>query len=132
MHGNDMLVLDGVSKTYWQGDKDITVLNNVSTIFKQGSSYAITGVSGSGKSTLLHMLGGLDEPSSGSVLYNDHNLALMDRARKSMFLNRHVGFMFQFHYLVKELSVLENVMMPGLIKGAGSDVIRIRGVERLS
>src|SRR5579871_6770625 len=104
-------------KTFIQESTEITVLKDVTTQFRQGSTYAITGNSGAGKSTLLHMLAGLEEPTSGTVLFNDHSLSTMSEHEKNTWLNRSVGILFQQPYLIKELSVLENVMLKGLIAG---------------
>jgi lipoprotein-releasing system ATP-binding protein len=93
---------ENVHKSYSQAGKQLNVIQGISTTFNQGSSYAIIGASGSGKSTLLHLLGGLDTPTSGKV-YLDKQL--------------HIGFVFQFHYLINELTVLENIMIVGMIKG---------------
>lgn len=117
IHSQDILSLHNVCKEYLQGGRVIQVLNNVDATFLHGQSYAITGVSGSGKSTLLHLLGGLDSPTSGSVNFNKTDLAHMRPAHKNSFLNKSVGFVFQFHYLVKELSVRENIMFSGMIRG---------------
>src|SRR5271154_1177090 len=100
------LIAISLKKDFKQGHKPIHVLRDISLECVQGQSYAITGVSGSGKSTLLHILGGLDEPTSGSVLFNNHNIASLKK--KNIFLNHSIGFVFQFHYLIKELTVLEN------------------------
>lgn len=118
-----------VQKNYFQGGKELHVLHDVNAVFEQGHSYAITGVSGSGKSTLLHILGGLDQATTGTVFLNDHDLGAM--ANKAELLNQHLGFVFQFHYLVKELTVLENVMMMGLIKGESQSFCKKRAFELL-
>lgn len=110
---NGTLRVDKVSKAYKQGGKVLPVLNNISTAFEQGKSYAITGASGSGKSTLLYLLGGLEKPSSGRVLCNKQDLAALKDA--STFRNKTIGFVFQFHYLINELTVLENIMLMGKI-----------------
>jgi lipoprotein-releasing system ATP-binding protein len=114
---HDELTLRNVHKEYVQGGRILPVLQGISTTFQQGASYAITGVSGSGKSTLLHVLGGLDQPTSGSVNFNGKDLAFMRSKQKDLFHNRSIGFVFQFHYLVKELTAQENIMMMGLVKG---------------
>jgi len=116
-HHPDLLTLHQVYKHYQQAGNIVHVLQGIDSVFERGKSYAITGVSGSGKSTLLHVTGGLDEPSSGSVAFNGKDLAMLPARQKNIFLNRSTGFVFQFHYLVKELSVRENIMMMGLIKG---------------
>ncbi|MCB9493701.1 MAG: ABC transporter ATP-binding protein [Epsilonproteobacteria bacterium] len=111
------LSLADVSKEFGQGMQAQQVLKNISMSYEQGVSYAVVGVSGSGKSTLLHLLGGLDQPTTGVVSFGDCNLETMSAKQKSQFLNTSIGFVFQFHYLLKELSVIENIMLPGMCKG---------------
>lgn len=106
-----------LSKDFVQGGKKLNVLQNIDVEFVQGKTYAITGASGSGKSTLLHLLGGLDIPSAGHVLFDSLNLQKIRGAKKEQFLNKSIGFVFQFHYLINELTVLENIMLMGLIQG---------------
>lgn len=111
------LIARNVTKHFYQADRTLRVLEGVSITCKQGDSCAITGASGSGKSTLLHILGGLEEPTTGSVDYNDKSILQYKDREKALFLNRDLGFVFQFHYLVNELTVIENIMLPGLISG---------------
>ena len=106
-----------VTKSYEQGTAKIAVLKGVSVTFLQGDSYAITGISGSGKSTLIHLLAGLDTSTSGQILFNDMDINTLQEAKKSHFLNKSIGLVFQYPYLIKELTVLENVMIKGLIAG---------------
>jgi lipoprotein-releasing system ATP-binding protein len=121
------IILHDVSKTYDAQNKQHKVLTHVSYIFAPGVSYAIRGVSGSGKSTLLHLLSGLDEPSSGTVTYGKTPLAhLGDAFRQST-----IGFMFQHHYLINELPVIENIMLPGLVKGTATVDCQERAAELL-
>ncbi len=115
------LVVKDLHKKFVQGGKTLDVLSGVNAFFDQEKSYAITGVSGSGKSTFMHILGGLDSPDSGQVLFNKQDLAKFSTSGKEVFLNAKLGFIFQFHYLIKELSVIENIMLPGLIKGDSRD-----------
>ena len=111
------LKVENVHKSYLQGNKKIEVLTGVDASFDQSKSYSITGVSGSGKSTLLHVLGGLDAPDSGKVLFNKKNSYKLKSKEKEKFLNTYFGFVFQFHYLINELTVIENIMLMGFIKG---------------
>lgn len=112
-----VLEASNIHKDFYQGNKVQHVLCGISTIFNEGHSYAITGVSGSGKSTLLHLLGGLDTPTAGRIILNGTPLEQLKKSAKNTTLNQTFGFVFQFHYLIKELSAIENVMIPGLIKG---------------
>ena len=122
------LALNLVKKSYGPSGKTITVFENISCMFQQGVTYAIHGVSGSGKSTLLHLLGGLDMPTTGTVLLDDKNIATLGRA----FLQDTVGFVFQAHYLVNELPVIENIMLPGLVKGLALKYCQERAHELLA
>ena len=115
----NVLSLVELCKWYTQGSSTITVLKDVSATFKKGHSYAITGISGSGKSTLLHLLAGLDTPSSGALFFNGKNIQSFNDSQKSIYLNKSLGLVFQNPYLIKELTVLENVMIKGLIAGKG-------------
>jgi len=104
--GTSFVETKNLKKTFFQGEEPLTVLKDVTIKFEQGKTYAITGASGSGKSTFLHLIGGLDSPTSGSVNFNNQNIV---KSRSSL------GFVFQFHYLINELTVLENISLMGLI-----------------
>lgn len=111
------LIMENVHKNYVQGSKTIDVLHGVTAHFQQGKTYAITGVSGSGKSTLLYILGGFEVPTSGTVWFNKTNIFTMTDSAKEHFRNQTAGFVFQFHYLIKELTVIDNIALVGIIKG---------------
>ncbi len=125
------LILSDVYKSYCQGDMIVPVLKGVSATFEQGKSYAITGVSGSGKSTLIHLLAGLDAPTKGTVIYGTEDINALSEAKKSIFLNKTIGLVFQYPYLIKELTVLENVMIKGLIAGQEAKASAREGRELL-
>lgn len=99
------------------GDQTLPVLQGVNLELSRGQVAAVTGVSGVGKSTLLHILGGLDRPTEGSVAVTGTELAGQSEKALARFRNRHVGFVFQFHYLLDDFSALENVMIPMLMAG---------------
>ena len=109
------LTLNSISKNFRQGNQTITVLNNIDISFMQGKTYAITGLSGSGKSTLMHIIAGIDTPSNGTVTFNSTAINTLPAQKLSQHLNKSVGLVFQSPHLIKELSVLENVMLPGMI-----------------
>jgi lipoprotein-releasing system ATP-binding protein len=111
------LIAQEISKKFMQGEKAITVLDGINATFTQSHSYAITGISGSGKSTLMHILAGLDTPTTGTVLFNNNVIHAFSAHDRSQFLNKSIGLVFQSPHLLRELSVLENVILPGLIGG---------------
>lgn len=106
-----------LKKTYGNGEEKVEALRGASLRLNRGDTVSIFGPSGSGKSTFLHLLGGLDRPTSGEILFEDQHLAGMDDEELARFRNRKVGFVFQFHHLMPEFSALENVAMPLLIAG---------------
>jgi len=121
-----------LTKTYVGGDGGlITVLDAVNMQVSRGEMVAIIGASGAGKSTLLHLLGALDRPSSGRVLINGKAVDGMQDDAVSALRNRTVGFVFQFHHLLREFTALENVMMPLLIAGVDDASARARAVALL-
>lgn len=105
----------GVSKAFSIGSRHIEVLKGVDLVVQGGDMVAIVGRSGSGKSTLLHLLGALDEPTTGTIEYDGAPIAGFADDTLSAFRNRTIGFVFQFHHLLPELTALENVLMPALI-----------------
>lgn len=109
--------LRGVEKSCEGPVERVTILNNVNLTIRSGESLAIVGASGSGKSTLLHLLGALDTPTAGSVLFEGQSLPDMTPEEKAHFRNRKLGFVFQFHHLLPEFSTEENVAMQAIIAG---------------
>ncbi len=123
---NSTLATQGISQNFIQGQESIIVLDNIDVLFTQEKSYAITGISGSGKSTFMHILAGLETPSSGTVLFNHKVLNTLSPSAHSHFLNTSIGLVFQSPHLLGELSVLENVILPGLINGKTKDECQLR------
>jgi lipoprotein-releasing system ATP-binding protein len=122
----------GIHKTYVGGDGSLLeVLSGADLAVQPGEAVAIIGESGSGKSTLLHLLGGLDRPTKGSVWIGGAELAGMDEDAMSRMRNESVGFVFQFHHLLREFTVLENVMIPQLIAGRDARAARERARQLL-
>jgi len=99
-------------KSFLIGDDDINVLNNIDLVIENGDSIAITGKSGAGKSTLLHILATLDRPTSGSVLLNGDNLTNSSNEDLSKIRLNNFGFVYQFHHLLEDLTVEENITIP--------------------
>ncbi|MDO8462096.1 MAG: ABC transporter ATP-binding protein [Deltaproteobacteria bacterium] len=119
------IVAQNLQKSYLLNGKDLPVLKGVDLTIEKGECLFILGASGAGKSTLLHLIGLLDQPTGGSVLYNGEDLYSKKEAELALFRNRSIGFVFQFHYLLNDFSALENVMMPLLVRGENrSDAAR--------
>lgn len=106
-----------LSKSFVDGNRRIDVLSHLELSLEAGERIAIVGQSGSGKSTLLNLLGGLDDPSAGSVWVSGQNLSTLSEQARCRWRNRSLGFVFQFHHLLPEFSALEAVAMPARIAG---------------
>ncbi len=131
-HTNTMQVhAMGLAKVYGSGPQRLEIFRDLDLLIRGGERIAIVGASGVGKSTLLHILGTLDRPTDGKVLYGGNDVFLWEQKDLAAFRNRHIGFVFQFHYLLPEFSAVENVMMPGLIAGMTRKEARPRAVELL-
>jgi lipoprotein-releasing system ATP-binding protein len=111
------MVAAGICRSFETTEGTIEVLKGVNLELNQGDMVAVVGESGVGKSTLLHILGGLDKPNNGTVAINGEKLLTKSETELANFRNRHLGFVFQHHYLLEDFSALENVMMPYLIAG---------------
>lgn len=121
-----------LEKRFQLGDgSELHILQGVTLRVEPGEAVAVTGASGAGKSTLLHILGALDRPSAGEVFLGGRPVAGLDDESLAAVRNRHVGFVFQFHHLLREFSALENVMMPALVAGAEYRDARGRARELL-
>jgi len=114
----NVLHCTGLTKTFSDGHQKIVVLNNINLTIARGEQVAILGASGSGKSTLLHLLAGLDTPSAGKVWIAHRNITRLSENEKSHLRNHYLGFIYQFHHLLPEFTVLENVSIPLLIRSA--------------
>ncbi|WP_162063129.1 lipoprotein-releasing ABC transporter ATP-binding protein LolD [Vibrio taketomensis] len=114
---SNLLQCRDVTKTYHEGTLETQVLKGVSFDLKAGELVSIIGTSGSGKSTLLHVLGALDDATSGHVTFLGQELAKLSSNKQAKLRNRHLGFVYQFHHLLADFSALENVAMPLLIGG---------------
>jgi lipoprotein-releasing system ATP-binding protein len=121
----------GISRTFVQGPTSLEVLKGIDLEIEPGEMIAIIGTSGTGKTTLLQILGGLDRPTSGSILYKDQDISLKNDRQLSEFRNQSIGFVFQFHHLLPEFSALENTMIPGMIAAMEKQELLARATELL-
>lgn len=121
-----------LTKSYGDVAHGITVIKDVTFSFPGHGAMSVVGRSGVGKSTLLQLIGGLDRPTSGKVIYGDSNLAQMTNDELSVFRGTHIGFVFQFHHLLPEFSAMENVAMPLIIRGIHEDEANEKASKVLS
>ncbi len=121
-----LLCVRGLEKRFSTGEGELRVLEDLDLDIRPGERLAIEGQSGVGKSTLLYILGALDHPSGGSVRFQGRDVFAQSRAELASFRNRSIGFIFQFHHLLPEFTALENVMMPGLVRGLDFEEMRPR------
>ncbi|HUA33062.1 MAG TPA: ABC transporter ATP-binding protein [Candidatus Binataceae bacterium] len=122
----------GVVKKFYDAGREIEVLRGLDLTVDAGEEIAIVGQSGTGKSTLLHVLGSLETPSAGKVLFEGQDLFALDEPALADYRNHKLGFVFQFHYLLADFSALENVMMPALIARMNDEEAEHRAQEILA
>jgi lipoprotein-releasing system ATP-binding protein len=121
-----------IQKSFIQGDRVIDVLRGIDATFERGEMAAIVGPSGVGKTTLLHILGTLDTPTRGTVLFENEDLTKKTEEELAVFRNKHIGFVFQFHHLLPEFTALENTCMPCLIRRMHFDEARAKAEKVLT
>lgn len=128
----ELLKVEDVSKSYHDGERELKVLRGANLTVGRGEAVAVVGMSGSGKSTLLHLLGGLDVPDKGRILFEGQPLNTHSPAKLDSFRNRSIGYVFQFHHLLPEFTALENVILPALIAGRARAEVEKEARETLS
>ncbi len=126
-----LLKIDSLKKTYSRGDQTVEALKGVSLEIDSGQFVSIMGPSGSGKSTFLHLMGGLDRPTSGKVVFDGKAIDSLSDYDLSLFRRQKLGFIFQFFNLLPTLSALENVALPRLLNGESIKTIRPKAEELL-
>ena len=114
---NNVIEVKDLNKIFVNGKQESHILKNINLTVKQGEFVSIMGPSGSGKSTLLYLLGGLDQPTTGSVMINGTDLSTLNDKKLSSMRNEEIGFVFQFYNLVPNLSVEDNIALPLMLSG---------------
>lgn len=127
----NVLECRGVEKIYRDAERELHILRGVDLQVRTGEILAISGSSGAGKSTLLHLMGTLDRPTKGEILFKNEPVSKMPRAKVNQIRNEAIGFVFQFYHLLAEFTALENVMMPALCKGKPRSACAARAEEML-
>lgn len=125
-----VLEAKSLTKSYVMGGRALDVLRGVDLTIHTGESLAIVGSSGAGKSTLLHLLGLLDRPTTGQVLFRGSDVGSLSRTARSRLRQRHIGFVFQFYHLIPELNALENVLLPLMMKHSIASWFGAKSAER--
>lgn len=126
-----LINVENLTKRYGQKDAEILALNHVSLSVEEGEFLSIMGASGSGKSTLLNLMGGLDTPTEGRVLYDGENIFDMDDEALSGFRLENIGFIFQSYNLIPELSVRENILLPSVLAGRKDSEEQMKKVSKM-
>ena len=122
----------GVHKMYSQGSGQLHILKGVDLTIFEGEAVCIVGASGAGKSTLMHILGALDIPDEGEVLFKEQNLFKMSEEQLAHYRNRSLGFVFQFHHLLAEFTAVENVLLPARLRGLSNNEARLKAEKLLA
>jgi len=129
--GTPLVRVRDLRKVFLHEGHEIEILRGIDLAVHPGEMLAVVGASGAGKSTLLYLLGTLDMPTSGAIEYNGEDVTRFTSARLANFRNERLGFVFQFHHLLPEFSAVENVMMPGLIRGMSRSALEPAAKELL-
>jgi len=123
-----ILQVNNLSKTYGKGDTTVTALDGVSFSVEKGEFVAIIGASGSGKSTLMHLIGGVDRPTSGSVVIDGNEIYKSNESQLAIFRRRNIGIVYQFYNLIPTLTAEENIMLPRLLDNRKPDDDKLRHI----
>lgn len=128
---NGIIEVQNLTKNYKSGAFELEVLKGVSFSIQKGEAICLLGASGAGKSTLLQILGTLDRPTSGRVLFHGDDVFLLDDENLASFRNQKMGFVFQFHHLINEMTAQENIMLPALIAGESAAIAKEEALKWL-
>jgi lipoprotein-releasing system ATP-binding protein len=127
-----MIKVVNLQKTFSMGTHTLSVLKGINLEIARGEMIAIVGASGAGKSTLLHMIGTLDRPTTGSVLFDGQDVFALPEDAQAEFRNKRIGFVFQFHHLLPEFTALENTFLPALIQNRPADDAQAEAIQLLT
>lgn len=124
-----LLEIKDIRKSFKVRDNELLVLDRINEVADKGELIALVGPSGAGKSTLMNIIGGLDKPTSGSIIFKDSDIYKMSELELNKYRGKYMGFIFQFHYLLEDFTALENVMMPMLLNGVSQNSAKERALE---
>lgn len=124
-----LLEIKDIRKSFKVRDNELLVLDGINEVADKGELIALVGPSGAGKSTLMNIIGGLDKPTSGSIIFKGSDIYKMGELELNKYRGRYMGFIFQFHYLLEDFTALENVMMPMLLNGVSQNSAKERALE---
>lgn len=127
----EIILLTELTKKFFSGEEELTVLNQLSLSIREGAKVIVTGESGCGKSTMLNLIAGLEAPTSGSILVDGHSVETMDEKFLADFRRKTIGLIFQFHYLLKDFNALENIFLPAVMSGRGKKEAKEEALELL-
>ena len=127
----DIVLISGLTKTFSSASEKLVIFDKLNFSIEEGKKISITGESGSGKSTFLNILGGLESADSGEIIAGSYKVHLLDEKSLTEYRSSFLGLFFQFHYLLKDFSALENVMLPALIAGRSKKEIKEKALSLL-
>ncbi len=126
---NPIISLRNLTKVFKSGDESLTILDSLNMDFYKGNKVIVTGESGSGKSTMLNLIAGLDSPTAGTIRVVDYAVESMKEKQLANFRAKNIGLIFQFHYLLKDFTAIENIMLPAEMNGVPKNIARERAIE---
>lgn len=126
---NEVLLMENVTKHYINSQEEIEVLNNINLKINESDTISIQGISGVGKTTLLNLIGGFDSPTAGKIYIDNQDITLMDETQLAYLRNTKIGYIFQSFYLLEELNVIENIILPALKLGVAKSEAIERALE---
>ncbi len=126
---SEILKMENVTKHYINNQEEIEVLNNINLSVNEAETVSIQGISGVGKTTLLNLIGGFDSPTDGKIIIDNEDITIMDETQLSYLRNKKIGYIFQSFYLLEELNILENIILPALKLGTSKSEAIEKAIE---